>query len=89
MTITQSLILGIVEGLTEFLPISSTGHLILASQFMKISNSDFLKTFEICIQIGAIAAVVVLYFNQLWNKVLIQKLIVGFIQYTYFGIMTE
>lgn len=79
MTITQLIIMGITEGLTEFLPISSTGHMILVSEFMKITQSDFLKTFEICIQVGAIMAVVVLYFNKLWDKVLIQKLIVGFI----------
>lgn len=87
MTITQSIIMGIVEGLTEFLPISSTGHMILVSEFMKITQSDFLKTFEICIQVGAIMAVVVLYFNQLWNKVMIQKLIVGFIPTGILGLL--
>lgn len=71
--------MGIVEGLTEFLPISSTGHMILVSEFMKIAENDFLKTFIICIQVGAIMAVVVLYFNKLFDKVLIQKLLVGFI----------
>ncbi len=79
MTITQTIIMGITEGLTEFLPISSTGHMILVSHLMNILDNDFLKTFEICIQVGAIMAVVVLYFNKLWDKIMIQKLIVGFI----------
>jgi undecaprenyl-diphosphatase len=58
-------ILGIVEGITEFLPISSTGHLILAAQVLKLSQSNFLKSFEIIIQLGAILSVVVLYFKSL------------------------
>lgn len=80
MNIFQTIILSIVEGLTEFLPISSTGHLILASQLMHIAETDFVKTFEIVIQLGAILAVVVLYFKKIissWN--LIKKLITAFI----------
>ena len=56
--------ISIVEGVTEFLPISSTGHLILASRLLGISATDFTKTFEIAIQLGAIMAVVVLYFKK-------------------------
>ena len=63
MTILQSIILGIVEGVTEFLPISSTGHLILTSKLLGIADTDFTKSFEIAIQFGAILAVVVLYWK--------------------------
>jgi undecaprenyl-diphosphatase len=62
----QAVILGIVEGVTEYLPISSTGHMILTSHFMKIGDDAFTKLFEICIQLGAILSVVVLY----WKKFL-------------------
>lgn len=61
MNILQSLILGIVEGLTEFLPISSTFHLIMASRLLQIAESDFLKLFEVVIQSGAIIALLFLY----------------------------
>ncbi|NUO00505.1 MAG: undecaprenyl-diphosphate phosphatase [Saprospiraceae bacterium] len=61
MTIIQSIIIAIIEGLTEFLPISSTGHMILASTIMKIHEDDFVKTFEISIQLGAILAIVLMY----------------------------
>lgn len=64
MTIIQSLILGIVEGITEFLPVSSTGHMIIASSLMGIAKDDFTKAFTIAIQLGAILSVVVLY----WRK---------------------
>lgn len=63
-------VLGIVEGITEWLPISSTGHMILVDEFWKTSNSvlteDFMKMFEVVIQLGAILAVVVLYFEKIW-----------------------
>ena len=61
MTIIQSIIIAIIEGLTEFLPISSTGHMILASTIMKIQEDAFVKTFEISIQLGAILAIVLMY----------------------------
>lgn len=66
MTTLEAIILGIVEGITEFLPVSSTGHMILASYFMGIQEDAFTKLFEICIQLGAILSVVVLY----WRKFL-------------------
>lgn len=68
MTIIHGLILGIIEGLTEFLPISSTAHLILAADWLRIPFSEFLKTFEISIQLGAILAVVVLYWKKIWSS---------------------
>lgn len=66
MGIFQSVILGVVEGLTEFLPISSTAHLIIVSRLLRIGQSEFIKSFQIAIQLGAILAVVVLY----WQKFL-------------------
>ena len=90
MTIIQSIILGIVEGITEFLPISSTGHLILTSKLFGIEDASFTKSFEIAIQFGAILAVVVLYFRKifsskdLWKKVLVAFLptaVIGFLLY--------
>jgi undecaprenyl-diphosphatase len=81
------LILSIVEGLTEFLPISSTGHLILASKLLGIAETDFAKTFEIVIQLGAILAVVVLYTRKFFNIKLIKKLIVAFIPTGIVGVI--
>ena len=61
------ILLGIVEGITEWLPISSTGHLILVEEFVKLSARDeFMEVFRVVIQLGAIMAVVVLYWNKLW-----------------------
>ena len=68
MTIFHAIVLGIVEGITEFLPISSTGHLILASDLLSIPVTAFSKSFDIIIQLGAIAAVIVLF----WKKLLKQ-----------------
>jgi undecaprenyl-diphosphatase len=61
MSLLEALILGAVEGFTEFLPISSTGHLILASTLLDVPQTDFVKTFEVAIQLGAILAVLLLY----------------------------
>jgi undecaprenyl-diphosphatase len=80
MNFLDAMILGIVEGITEFLPVSSTGHLILTSAVLKLSESDFLKSFEISIQLGAILSVVVLYARTLLkNLELIKKTIVAFL----------
>ena len=65
MNILESIILGIVEGLTEYLPISSTGHLIITQHLMGIPNSEAIKAFHICIQSGAIIAVIGLYFDRI------------------------
>ncbi|MCF0125616.1 MAG: undecaprenyl-diphosphate phosphatase [Clostridia bacterium] len=66
--IIKSIIFGIVEGITEWLPISSTGHLILLEQFIKFKETspEFLEMFQVVIQLGAILAVVILYFKQIW-----------------------
>lgn len=66
MDIIKVLILGIIEGITEFLPVSSTGHLILAHEWIAFEPQSFQNAFDVCIQLGAILAVVVLYFRKLW-----------------------
>jgi undecaprenyl-diphosphatase len=67
MSFLQAILLAIIEGLTEFLPVSSTGHMILGSSLMGIAQDPFTKLFEICIQFGAILAVVVLYWKKFFN----------------------
>ncbi|MGE0051488.1 MAG: undecaprenyl-diphosphate phosphatase [Arcobacter sp.] len=89
MTLFDSLILGIIEGITEFLPISSTGHLIIASEFLGLEQTNINKAFEVIIQFAAILAVILNYPSKftfshinLWTKVLIAFLpiaIIGFI----------
>jgi undecaprenyl-diphosphatase len=76
---TYAVIFGVIEGLTEFLPISSTAHLILAADFLHLFSSDYLKSFEIIIQLGAILAVVFLYFKSFLDKEIIQRLVVAFL----------
>lgn len=87
MSILQSIILGIVEGATEFLPVSSTGHLILASSLLGIPASDFLDTFNIAIQVGAILAVVVLYWKTFFDWQLLAKLAAAFIPTGLIGLL--
>lgn len=80
MTIFHAILLSIVEGITEFLPISSTGHLILVSNLLTIPQTDFIKSFEIFIQLGAILAVVSLYGKKfLLEKSLALKILVSFV----------
>ena len=67
MDLFQAIIIAIVEGITEYLPISSTGHMIIVSSFMGISENEFTKLFEVAIQLGAILAVVVLYWKKFFD----------------------
>lgn len=88
MTIFHGLLLGLIEGLTEFLPISSTAHLVLAGEWLRLPSSEFLKTFEISIQLGAILAVVVLYWKKIWSSgKLIGKIIAAFIPTAIIGLI--
>jgi undecaprenyl-diphosphatase len=79
MTLLQAIILGIVEGITEFLPISSTGHLILASRLLGLPQTDFQKSFEIAIQLGAIASVIVLYWRRFLEPAVLSRVLVAFV----------
>ncbi|HEX2968654.1 MAG TPA: undecaprenyl-diphosphate phosphatase [Bacteroidales bacterium] len=92
MDLIQSLIIAIVEGLTEFLPVSSTGHMILASAAMKISENEFVKTFEIAIQTGAILAIVLMYIKRFFRGfdiyirlavAFIPAAVIGFLAYDF------
>lgn len=67
MNFIQSIIIAIVEGLTEFLPVSSTGHMIITSSIMGIEKDVFVKLFEVAIQLGAILSVVVLYWKKFFD----------------------
>src|SRR3989344_993836 len=80
MNIFHSIILGIIEGFTEFLPVSSTFHLIWTSKFLGLTQSDSTKLFEVFIQGGAVVAVIFLYFKEeMKDRQLIFKLILSFI----------
>lgn len=99
MDILQSIVLGAIEGLTEFLPVSSTGHLILTSELMGIEQTEFIKTFEVVIQLGSILAVLVLFRDKIipksfkdkkvlkvWQKLIVAFIptgILGFLLYKY------
>lgn len=86
LDIIKAIILGIVEGITEFLPISSTGHLILVNEFIKMSQTtQFTDMFNVVIQLGAIMAVVVLYFHKL-NPLSPKKTTSNNIRHGYFGL---
>jgi undecaprenyl-diphosphatase len=87
MNLIQTLIMAIVEGITEFLPISSTGHLILTAKALGLTQTDFLKTFEISIQFGAILSVVALYWRQLLvNRDVLIRVIVSFLPTAILGL---
>lgn len=88
----QALILSVVEGITEFLPVSSTGHLILTTELLRIPHTEFTKSFEVIIQLGGILAVVALYWKilfynrKLWPKIaaaFLPTAIIGFALYKF------
>lgn len=88
MDLFHAVILGIVEGVSEFLPISSTGHLILASKLMGIPSTEFVKSFEIAIQLGAILSVVMLYGKSLLVDLkILQRVVVAFIPTAVIGLV--
>ena len=90
MTIFDSVILGIIEGITEFLPISSTGHLIVASEFLGIEQTNITKAYEVIIQFAAILAVVFNYKDKfslskisLWTKVFLAFVPIGAVGFIF------
>lgn len=88
MSYFHALLLAIVEGITEFLPVSSTAHLILAGKLLHLPETDFLKSFDIAIQLGAILAVVGLWFKRLLKEwKLIQRVVVAFIPTGVIGVI--
>lgn len=88
MTIAEAVILAIVEGITEFLPVSSTGHMIIASSLMGIEADDFTKAFTVSIQFGAILSVLFLYWKRFFRSVQFYvKLLVAFIPAAIVGIL--
>jgi len=88
MELWQALLLAVIEGLTEFLPVSSTGHMIIASGAMHINTLDFTKLFEVNIQFGAILAVVVLYYKRFFKSLdFYFKLIVAFLPIGVLGLL--
>jgi len=87
MNVLQTFIFGAVEGITEFLPISSTGHLILTARILEFQQTEFMKSFEIAIQLGAILAVAILYYKTLLKGLLIWKrLFVAFLPAAVLGL---
>ncbi|MEO5675426.1 MAG: undecaprenyl-diphosphate phosphatase [Chitinophagales bacterium] len=96
MNVLQAIILSVIEGLTEFLPISSTGHMIIAEAMMGLSNNNFAKLFIIVIQLGAVLAVVVLYRKRFFSfadfkttRDFYLKLLVAFLPAVVAGLLFE
>jgi undecaprenyl-diphosphatase len=88
MNTLQAIVLAIIEGITEFLPVSSTGHMIIASSFFGIAHEDFTKLFTIVIQLGAILSVVVLYFKRFFQTLdFYFKLLVAFVPAVVLGLL--
>jgi undecaprenyl-diphosphatase len=90
MNLIHALVLAIIEGLTEFLPVSSTGHMIVASSAMGIASHPFVKVFTVAIQFGAILSVVVLYWKRFFQSFdFYIKLLVAFLPAAFFGLLLK
>lgn len=88
MTLFEAIILAVIEGLTEFLPVSSTGHMIIGSSLMGIQSDNFVKLFTVAIQLGTILSVLVLYFKRFFRSFdFYFKLFVAFIPSIVFGVL--
>ncbi|QEK51759.1 undecaprenyl-diphosphate phosphatase [Pedobacter aquae] len=88
MNLFEAIILAIIEGLTEFLPVSSTGHMIIASSLMGIQSDNFVKLFTVAIQLGTILSVFALYFKRFFRSLdFYFKLFVAFIPAIIFGVL--
>lgn len=88
MSYLQAILIAIIEGITEFLPVSSTGHMIIAASFMDIAQDDFTKLFIIAIQLGAILSVIILYWKRFFQSVnFYLKLLVAFIPAVVLGLL--
>ncbi|MFN0217036.1 MAG: undecaprenyl-diphosphate phosphatase [Saprospiraceae bacterium] len=88
MTLLEAIVLAIIEGLTEFLPVSSTGHMIIGSSAMGIAADPFVKVFTVAIQFGAILSVVVLYWRRFFQNFRFYiKLLVAFLPAAFFGLL--
>ncbi len=95
MSYLHAIIIAIVEGITEFLPISSTGHMILTADLLSLPHSDFLSTFTISIQLGAILAVIFLYWKKLfagieiWKKIMVAFLPSAILGFTFYPFIKQ
>src|SRR5258706_14548996 len=86
MSVGEAIILAIVEGLTEFLPMSSTGHMIIVSSILGIASDSFVKTYTVAIQLGAIASVIILYWKRFFQSInFYVKLLIAFIPAAVIG----
>jgi undecaprenyl-diphosphatase len=90
MSVFEAILLAIIEGVTEFLPVSSTGHMIIGSSIMGIADQPFTKMFTVAIQLGAIASVVILYWKRFFQSFdFYLKLLVAFIPAAVFGLLLK
>ena len=90
MNFLKAILLAIIEGITEFLPVSSTGHMIIGSSLMGIAQENFTKTFTVAIQFGAILSVIVLYWKRFFKSIdFYRKLIIAFIPAVLFGVLLK
>jgi len=88
MSVGEAIVLAIVEGITEFLPVSSTGHMIIVSSFMGIASDPFVKTFTVAIQLGAIASVLILYWPRFFQSINFYiKLLIAFLPAAVIGFL--